>query len=108
MQVIDITFDRAAGPEGLLPALQEVCNQAQAAVEQKFAFIVLSDRYVVLVVSEHVQSAVHLLRDDYIGAVEPTCFVLHASCTLIHTDHLLCNHVLKAYLTMCMRRAYVD
>lgn len=44
IQVIDITFDREAGPLGLLPALQEVCNQAQAAVEQKYAFIVLSDR----------------------------------------------------------------
>ncbi len=45
-QVIDITFDRKAGPDGLLPALKDVCDQAQAAVEQKYAFIVLSDRYV--------------------------------------------------------------
>lgn len=44
LQVIDITFDRRAGPDGLLPALMDVCDQAQAAVEQKYAFIVLSDR----------------------------------------------------------------
>eukprot|EP00878_Enallax_costatus_P000131 GHUV01000172.1.p1 GENE.GHUV01000172.1~~GHUV01000172.1.p1 ORF type:complete len:2326 (+),score=665.07 GHUV01000172.1:565-6978(+) len=43
-KVIDITFDRSAGPDGLLPALLDVCDQAQAAVEQKYAFIVLSDR----------------------------------------------------------------
>lgn len=29
LQVIDITYDVSAGPEGLLPALQDVCDQAQ-------------------------------------------------------------------------------
>lgn len=29
LQVIDITYDVSAGPEGLLPALKDVCDQAQ-------------------------------------------------------------------------------
>lgn len=44
VQVIDITFDRADGPDGLLPALQDVCKQAAAAIADGYSFIVLSDR----------------------------------------------------------------
>ncbi len=29
LQVIDITYDVSAGPEGLLPAIKDVCEQAQ-------------------------------------------------------------------------------
>lgn len=29
MQVIDITYDVSAGPDGLLPAIKDVCEQAQ-------------------------------------------------------------------------------
>ncbi|KAF8066383.1 Glutamate synthase [NADH] [Scenedesmus sp. PABB004] len=43
-KVIDITFDRDAGPDGLLPALQDVCAQAAAAISAGYSFIVLSDR----------------------------------------------------------------
>jgi hypothetical protein len=29
VQVIDITYDVSAGPDGLLPAIKDVCDQAQ-------------------------------------------------------------------------------
>eukprot|EP00879_Flechtneria_rotunda_P003043 GHRR01003263.1.p1 GENE.GHRR01003263.1~~GHRR01003263.1.p1 ORF type:complete len:2008 (+),score=728.67 GHRR01003263.1:1512-7535(+) len=43
-KVIDTTFDRSAGAAGLLPALQDICAQAQAAIDEGYSFIVLSDR----------------------------------------------------------------
>eukprot|EP00775_Hariotina_reticulata_P011473 gene11473-11617_t len=43
-KVIDTTFDVADGPGGLLPALQSICAQAQAAIEQGYSYVVLSDR----------------------------------------------------------------
>lgn len=29
LQVIDITYDVSAGPDGLLPAIKDICDQAQ-------------------------------------------------------------------------------
>ena len=43
-QVIDCTFDIAAGPEGLKPALESVCAQAEAAVASGAQFLMMSDR----------------------------------------------------------------
>ncbi|WIA23003.1 hypothetical protein OEZ85_001356 [Tetradesmus obliquus] len=43
-KVIDTTFDAAAGPAGLLPALQDVQAQAAAAIAEGYSFICLSDR----------------------------------------------------------------
>jgi glutamate synthase (NADPH/NADH) large chain len=43
-KVIDSTFDRQAGPAGLLQALDRVRSEAEAAVHAGFSFIVLSDR----------------------------------------------------------------
>ncbi|KAF6263375.1 hypothetical protein COO60DRAFT_459133 [Scenedesmus sp. NREL 46B-D3] len=43
-KVIDTTFDAAAGPAGLLPALKDVQAQAAAAIAEGFSFICLSDR----------------------------------------------------------------
>jgi glutamate synthase (NADPH/NADH) large chain len=43
-QVIDTTFDAAAGPAGLLPALKDVQAQAAAAIAEGYSFICLSDR----------------------------------------------------------------
>jgi hypothetical protein len=42
--VIDTTFDAAAGPAGLLPALKDVQAQAAAAIAEGYSFICLSDR----------------------------------------------------------------
>jgi hypothetical protein len=44
LQVIDTTFDAAAGPAGLLPALKDVQAQAAAAIAEGYSFICLSDR----------------------------------------------------------------
>lgn len=32
LQVIDITYDVSAGPDGLLPAIKDVCAQAQVSL----------------------------------------------------------------------------
>lgn len=42
--VIDTTFDASEGPEGLEAALDRIAMEAEAAVDEGFAFLVLSDR----------------------------------------------------------------
>ncbi|XP_071114158.1 uncharacterized protein [Haliotis cracherodii] len=43
-KLIDMVFPLEAGPDGLLPALNSVCEQAAAAAEGDYKLIVLSDR----------------------------------------------------------------
>jgi glutamate synthase (NADPH) large chain len=43
---IDITFPRSEGKAGLLPALDRICAEAAAAIEQGFTIVILSDRAV--------------------------------------------------------------
>ena len=45
-KVIDTVFPLEAGAEGLVPALQSVCQQAATAVSEGYRLIVLSDRCV--------------------------------------------------------------
>ncbi len=41
---IDITFDRAAGAKGHADCLDEICQQAEQAIEDGYSLLVLSDR----------------------------------------------------------------
>ena len=43
-RTIDITFEKASGPEGMLAALDRVCAEASKAIEDSYSFIILSDR----------------------------------------------------------------
>ena len=43
-QTIDITFDKAMGPDGMLTALDRICREASTAIEEGYSFIILSDR----------------------------------------------------------------
>ncbi len=43
-QVIDITFPRSTGKNGLLDALDRICRESTAAIEEGYSLIVLSDR----------------------------------------------------------------
>ncbi|MGD9856597.1 MAG: glutamate synthase central domain-containing protein, partial [Planctomycetaceae bacterium] len=43
-KTIDITWDRAAGTAGLLPALDRICAEAEQAIAAGYSLIVLSDR----------------------------------------------------------------
>ncbi len=43
-QVIDAVFDRAAGPQGLSLALDDICRQASQAIAAGCSLIILSDR----------------------------------------------------------------
>ncbi len=43
-QVIDITFDRDAGKEGLLGALDRICEEASQAIADGYSLVILSDR----------------------------------------------------------------
>ncbi len=43
---IDITFDRADVPGGLLRALERICTEAERAIDEGYSLIVLSDRAV--------------------------------------------------------------
>ena len=43
-KTIDITWDRKEGAEGLEPALRRVCAEAEAAVDDGFSLVVLTDR----------------------------------------------------------------
>jgi len=45
-QVIDITFDRSSGKTGLLEALDRICEEATAAIEDGYSLLILSDRAV--------------------------------------------------------------
>lgn len=45
-KVIDIVFPLDAGEDGLVPALQSVCQQAAEAANQGYQLIILSDRSV--------------------------------------------------------------
>ena len=45
-QVIDITWPRSEGVNGLEPALKRICEEAEQAVEDGYSLIVLSDRSV--------------------------------------------------------------
>ncbi len=42
--VIDITYPRDAGEEGLQPALDRICAEASRAIREGYRFIILSDR----------------------------------------------------------------
>lgn len=43
-QTIDITFEKSTGKTGMLEALDRICHEATAAIEDGFSLIVLSDR----------------------------------------------------------------
>ena len=45
-QIIDVTFDRASGAEGLVPVLQRICDEAEAAADANTSVVILSDRAV--------------------------------------------------------------
>ena len=45
-QIIDVTFDRASGAEGLVPALRRICAEAEAAADADTSVVILSDRAV--------------------------------------------------------------
>ncbi|MAE66313.1 MAG: glutamate synthase large subunit [Phycisphaeraceae bacterium] len=46
-KTIDVTWPRAEGAEGMLAALDRVCAEAEQAIDEGFALIVLSDRAVI-------------------------------------------------------------
>jgi hypothetical protein len=43
-KVLDATWPAAEGPAGLEAALGRICQEASAAIEEGFQFLVLSDR----------------------------------------------------------------
>ncbi len=43
-KTIDITWDRSEGTDGLPKALDRICEEAEAAIDEGFSLIVLSDR----------------------------------------------------------------
>ncbi len=43
-RVVDITYPTSEGPEGLVPALDRICTEAEEAIDQGYALVVLSDR----------------------------------------------------------------
>jgi glutamate synthase (NADPH/NADH) large chain len=45
-RVIDITWPKAEGPAGLARALDRICAEAEAAIDQGYALVILSDRAV--------------------------------------------------------------
>ena len=93
-RVIDITFDKGAGAEGVTGALERVCADASAAIDEGASLIVLSDRGVsadrVPLASLLAVGAVHhhLVRENTrtkIGIVLETgeAREVHHLCTLI-------------------------
>lgn len=45
-QVIDITYEKSAGTDGLQPALDRICEEARQAIKDGYSLIILSDRNV--------------------------------------------------------------
>ncbi len=45
-KTIDITFSRQEGEAGLVPALDRICAEAEAAIDEGFSLVILSDRNV--------------------------------------------------------------
>ena len=43
-KVIDITFEKSTGKQGLMNALDRICQEATAAIEDGYSLIILSDR----------------------------------------------------------------
>lgn len=43
-QVIDITFEKASGKEGMLNAIKRICSEASAAIADDYSLVILSDR----------------------------------------------------------------
>ena len=43
-EVIDITFDKSEGKDGMLAALDRICREATEAIENGYSLVVLSDR----------------------------------------------------------------
>jgi len=43
-RTIDITFPREAGPDGMQAALQRICGEAEAAIDEGYSLVILSDR----------------------------------------------------------------
>src|SRR5690606_39643110 len=43
-KVIDITWPRSAGKAGMLEALNRICSEAEAAVDEGYSLVILSDR----------------------------------------------------------------
>jgi len=43
-KTVDITFDRSEGIEGMLPALDRICAESEAAIDDGYSLVVLSDR----------------------------------------------------------------
>src|SRR3954471_21905787 len=41
---IDITFSKADGPEGYVPAVDRICQEAVKAIENNYKIIILSDK----------------------------------------------------------------
>ena len=43
-RTIDICFDRGEGTSGLMPAIDGICREAEAAIDEGYSIIILSDR----------------------------------------------------------------
>ena len=43
-KTIDITYEKAGGPQGMLAALDRICAEASRAIADNYSFIILSDR----------------------------------------------------------------
>ena len=43
-KTIDTTFDKDSGADGMLAALDRVCNEASEAIKEGYSFVILSDR----------------------------------------------------------------
>ncbi len=43
-KTIDITYEKAGGPQGMLAALDRICAEASRAIADDYSFIILSDR----------------------------------------------------------------
>ena len=43
-KTIDITFEKATGADGMLAALDRICDEASQAIKDGFSFVILSDR----------------------------------------------------------------
>ena len=43
-QTIDITWPKSEGTQGMVPALERICAQAEKAIDQGFNLVILSDR----------------------------------------------------------------
>ncbi|MCH2212677.1 MAG: glutamate synthase large subunit [Fuerstiella sp.] len=115
-RVIDITYDRSEGSDGLRPALERICEEARQSIRDGYSLIVLSDRAIgperVPVSSLLASGAVHhhLVRHEertQIGIVVESgeAREVHHFCLLIGFGADAVNPYLALY---ALRQARVD